>query len=149
MQNWSYLEIYTKPAGRNANPAGQVFEKGRKPKKGRGKKGTGKGDTSPQTLPRKKSKRSLLKAANERGKRSPPKKVKKPHADSVVPKKKSKTVDTTKIDSGIEPGKWPRVVSMLVTVGSMRFYQGSTMGAEAVDSSMEVVGIAKKILSVG
>ena len=85
---------------------GKSLKRGRKPKnKGKGKKGTGKGDTSPQTLPRKKSKRSLLKAANEKGKRSPPKKVKKPNGDSVVPKKKSKTVDTTKTDSGIEPGK--------------------------------------------
>ena len=100
---------------------GKSLKRGRKPKnKGKGKKGTGKGDTSPQTIQKK-----------------------------VPPKKSPRPLTQPRLTVVLKPAKWPRVVSMLVTVGSLRFYQGSTMGAAAVDSSMEVVGIAKKILSVG
>ena len=56
-------------------------------------------------------------------------------------KKSPRPLTQPRLTVVLNPAKWPRVVSM--------FYQGSTMGAEAVDSSMEVVGIAKKILSVG
>jgi len=92
---------------------GKSLKRGRKPKnkgKGKGKTGkTGKGHTSPKNrIQRKKSKRSVLKAAKKDGKRSPTKGVQTTHDDSVPPKKKrrSKTSPSeTKTDSGLEAGK--------------------------------------------